>query len=165
MKNEPALFIVGVCIGFIAALIICSKPAEIKPPEYIEGTPDTIFVRGKTDTVFVEKKVYQKEILIADSTKEFSVFEKTIDINKTDNEDAHANIDLKITTYPGIDSLALEWFGVIEARSFHRVDTLKIFQVDTLKTYVPQPKAFYDNFETGFGVAAIIILIITYFIK
>lgn len=162
-KSKILFLIIGFIIGFIAASIFRgSGPTSV--PVLTEGKPDTVFVQGKTDTVYISIVNQGKEVLKPQegSDDKTTLFEKTI--NVTDNS-VTGWIDLDIKTYPAVDSIQLDWFMSLEAKSFERVDTIKIFRVDTLKVPFEKPRVFYDNFETGFGTAATIIAVLLLIIK
>lgn len=144
--------------------------AESNPSgSLLEGVADTIFLPGRIDTVKVpivkNESFYLKP---ANTRQDSSLFEKTLMLDNPSErplETSSAEIHLAITTYPAADSIKLNFLSKIEARELFRTDTLMIFRVDTLKINVPEPTAFYDNFETGFGVAASLIAIILFLIK
>lgn len=162
-KNKILFFIIGLIIGFIAASIFRgSGPTPV--PVLTEGSPDTVFVQGTPDTVYVTIVNQGIEILKPQqgSDDKTTLFEKTI--NVTDNN-VTGWIDLDIKTYPAVDSIQLDWFMSLEAKSFESVDTIKIFRVDTLKVPFEKPRMFYDNFETGFGAAATLIAVLLLLIK
>lgn len=134
-----------------------------------EGVADTIFLPGRIDTVMVPVvKNESEDLKPANTWKDSSLFEKTLILDNSSErpiETISAEIHLAITTYPAADSIKLDWLSKIEARGLFKTDTLMIYRVDTLKINVPEPTAFYDNFETGFGVAASLIAIILFLIK
>lgn len=162
-KNKIFFLIIGIIIGVIASSIFRgSGPTTV--PVLIEGKPDTNSVQGKPDTISTSIFNQGNEILKPQqgSDEKTALFDNTINVN---DDNVTGWIDLNIKTFPAVDSIQLDWFMSLEAKSFERVDTIKIFRVDTLKVPFEKPRMFYDNFETGFGAAATLIAVLLLIIK
>ncbi len=125
-----------------------------------EGKPDTVFVAGLADTVFLTK--WNTKVVKVTELKRFDDSSK-VDTVVTSGGDT---LRLGITTYPEADSLRIETEWQSTIREIIRVDTLRLFRVDTLfklsKVEVPATIPFYEDgwFYSTVGAVGIIALLI-----
>lgn len=158
-----ACFILGSVFGLILSFSF-QKAGRTYTPSFIEGQLDTVYVKGEPDTVFVNIASHNKSILkpvqkAMPSVPDSALFEKKLLVTP-DSTGLEGSINVAVTTFPAVDSIALDIRYDFKRKLFTRIDTLKITRLDTLKIPFEKPKPFYDNFGIGFGVASALFTII-----
>jgi len=110
---------------------------------------------GKADTTIkASKYLYKEKHLPVIKEPESSVFE----IEKKEE-----NFDLKatVTTYPQTDSI-ITFFDIdIKNKEIYRVDTFRLYQVDTL-TIEKTETIFEDHFWRDSGIGALVVILIEF---
>jgi hypothetical protein len=152
-------FLLGAFLCYLGMITFDKKEIKQKT-EYIKGKPITEYAKGKED-IKTEKKKFNAHAMLTPKgnekgeTPSFSDYERTF----TNGE---SSVKIYAETYPKTDSLKITIDWDIVEKSFYRVDTVTIKQVDTVKVYSTQVEKRYTE---GIIIGASAVLIITELIK
>lgn len=145
---------------------IVKKPVVTENKIYKKGIESAQLIKGKT------KEEIKKENF-SDSVKIFSQVNHSPTTDKKNSVvekifcDSSYNLKIKIEAADLPDSLLLSYDLEILNKSFFRVDTLRIFRVDTLliEKVVYKEEPFYKSFWFGTGFGAAVVGLIVYLVK
>ena len=137
-----------------------SREKEEPDVKMIPGRTDTVYVEGSPDTV-VFTKWNTKVIRIAEPLN-YGDSSRADTVLRTGGD----TLRLGLTTFPEVDSIRIEAEWSARVREIFRVDTLRLFRVDTLlrekRIEFPAPLPFYDDgwFYSTVGAVGIIALLL-----